>query len=318
MKKTLLILTTVIGSMTFAQDCSELFISEYVEGWNNNKALEIYNPTNAPIDLSAYMVIRYSNGSTTATAANAIQLSGMVGARDVFVATLDKQDPNGTGFEAPIWDSLQIRTDGYFCPVYNTNNAFYWNGDDAIVLAIGTPSNIAGAVAVDIFGKIGEDPGTAWTSMTPFNGPGVEVTKDHSMIRKSTILIGETNPVIALFDPLADWDSIPAVIDISGTLYGNWNTIGWHDCDCNTLGSEELVKANISIFPNPSNGDFYVKGAADFTSIVILNSLGQTIKTVSNNVSNVVKFSMGEQKGVYFVKLTDSNDNVTTKRVIIK
>ena len=42
MKKTLLVLTTIITSMTFAQDCSDLFISEYVEGWSNNKALEIY------------------------------------------------------------------------------------------------------------------------------------------------------------------------------------------------------------------------------------------------------------------------------------
>jgi len=322
MKKTLLILTTLIGSMTFAQDCSDLFISEYVEGWSNNKALEIYNPTNAVIDLSAYMVIRYSNGSTTATSANAIQLSGTVAPRDVFVATLDKQDPNGTGFEAPIWDSLQVRTDGYFCPVYNTNNAFYWNGDDAIVLAKGTPNDIPNSIAIDIFGKIGEDPGTAWTSETPFNGPGVEITKDKSMIRKSTILVGQTNPVITVFDPLADWDSIPATYTIitptDTTLYGNWGSLGTHDCDCNTLGSEELIKANVSIFPNPSNSDFYVKGIADYASIVVLNSLGQTVKTIFGNVNNVIKVSMGEQKGVYFVKLTDSNDNISTKRVIIR
>jgi len=28
-----------------AQDCADLIISEVVEGWSNNKALEIYNPT---------------------------------------------------------------------------------------------------------------------------------------------------------------------------------------------------------------------------------------------------------------------------------
>ena len=73
MKKTLLVLTTIITSMTFAQDCSELFISEYVEGWSNNKAIEIYNPTANPIDLSEYMLIRYSNGGTTTTTQNGIQ-----------------------------------------------------------------------------------------------------------------------------------------------------------------------------------------------------------------------------------------------------
>jgi len=66
MKQTLLFISIVISASLFAQNtCNELFISEYVEGWSNNKALEIYNPTNSPINLSGYFVSRYSNGSTT-------------------------------------------------------------------------------------------------------------------------------------------------------------------------------------------------------------------------------------------------------------
>ena len=318
MKKTLLVLTTLIGSMSFAQDCSELFISEYVEGWSNNKSLEIYNPTSAAIDLSQYMVIRYSNGSTTATASNAVQLTGTVAAYDVYVATLEKLDTAGTGQEAPVWDSLQARTDGFYCPVYSVSNAFYWNGDDAIVLAKGVTSDIANSVAVDIFGKIGEDPGTAWTSVSPFNGPGLEVTKDHSMIRKSTILIGQTNPVISLFDPLMDWDSIPAVYtDATGT-YGNWSTLGFHDCGCNPLSVDAISKDDVSVYPNPSNGEFFVKGISNFAGIEVYNSLGQSVKTIENNTKSVIKLSVGEHKGVYFVKLIDGSGNVVTKKVIIK
>ena len=33
---------------------TELLISEYVEGWSNNKALEIYNPTEFTMDLSEF------------------------------------------------------------------------------------------------------------------------------------------------------------------------------------------------------------------------------------------------------------------------
>lgn len=66
MKKSLLILTIVLSSSIFAQDCTKLFISEYVEGWSNNKALEIYNPTSSSIDLGQYFVSRYSNGSNSA------------------------------------------------------------------------------------------------------------------------------------------------------------------------------------------------------------------------------------------------------------
>ncbi|MEZ4981082.1 MAG: lamin tail domain-containing protein [Saprospiraceae bacterium] len=51
----------------FAQDCGELFISEYVEGYGNNRALELYNPTNQVIDLSQYSVGRFSNGNTEFT-----------------------------------------------------------------------------------------------------------------------------------------------------------------------------------------------------------------------------------------------------------
>ena len=61
------------------------------------------------------------------------------------------------------------------------------------------------------------------------------VTEDHSMIRKSTILKGETSPVISFFDPLLEYDSIPAVVDIGGLTYGNWFSLGEHVCDCNKL-----------------------------------------------------------------------------------
>jgi len=100
---------------TAQSNCSDLFISEYVEGWSNNKALEIYNPTNQPINLSGYFVVRYSNGSSSATVANAVQLSGTIGAHDVYVAVLEKLDTAGTGQEAPIWDSLQVKADGFYC-----------------------------------------------------------------------------------------------------------------------------------------------------------------------------------------------------------
>jgi len=92
MKKALLFFG-LLASTASAQDCSKIFISEYVEGWSNNKALEIYNPTNQTINLSEYFVARYSNGSASATVQNAVQLSGTIAPYDVFVAVLEKLDP---------------------------------------------------------------------------------------------------------------------------------------------------------------------------------------------------------------------------------
>lgn len=42
---------------------TDLFISEYVEGSSSNKAIEIYNGTGAPVDLSNYSLRKQSNGS---------------------------------------------------------------------------------------------------------------------------------------------------------------------------------------------------------------------------------------------------------------
>jgi hypothetical protein len=343
MKKALLFVSLFTLGSTFAQDCSKLFISEYVEGRSNNKAIEIYNPTNASIDLSEYIIARYSNGSNSATIANAVQLSGTVAAHDVFVAVLDKRDPLGTGQEAPIWDSLQVRADGFFAPVYNTSNSFYWNGNDAIVLFKGTLTGTAttqlsaitpALVPIDIFGKIGENPGpdTGWSTTAPYNtGAGVIVTVDHSLIRKSTVLKGVTNVAITEFNPLAEYDSIPSntiLFDVNGDTiksnagnpieFGNWMSLGTHACNCNPLAVNKLPEmSQFSVYPNPSvDGTFNIVASAGIEKIVVVNSLGQTVKTMKANANNAV-INIGDAPGVYIIKVETGN-GIVTKRVIVK
>ena len=109
MKKHLLLAAFAVATLgTNAQDCSDLFISEYVEGSGNNKAIELYNPTNAAIDLSAYQCGRFRDGSGTPMT---VQLSGSIGAYGTYVIALDKRDPNGSGNEAPIEAALQAVAD---------------------------------------------------------------------------------------------------------------------------------------------------------------------------------------------------------------
>lgn len=348
MKKSLLILSLIISSFAGAQDCSELFISEYVEGWSNNKALEIYNPTGAAIDLTDYVIARYSNGSTSAAVKNATQLTGTIAAHDVHVAVLEKLDPLGTGQEAPIWDSLQARADAYYCPDYNTSNALYWNGDDAVVLLKGTLSadpnqvltTIPGMTVIDIFGKIGEQPtndqgGTSpnggWSTDFPYSGAaGIIVTKDHSMIRKSTVKQGETSPTISFFNPLDEYDTLPAVIvrlDVMGDtvfggtgnpiLDGNWASLGNHDCGCNPLSVNETSKDALRISPNPSTGNFSVSGLSEVKNITVVNALGQKVKVINVDGKLTTNFTIN-LKGVYFVQFVQSNGEQITKKVIVK
>lgn len=353
MKQSLLLIAIFLTSFTFAQStCNELFISEYVEGWSNNKALEIYNPTDNPIDLSGYFVSRYSNGATTATVANSVQLSGVVPPKGVYVGVIEKLDSMGTGQEAPVWDSLQVRADGFYCADYNVSNAWYWNGNDAILLGKGTlPSsstsvinanNVTGFAIVDVFGKIGENPanetGTssgndgAWSSQFPYStGLGVLITKDHSMIRKSTILKGQTtNP--SFFDPLLEWDSIPPVVvrlNANGdTLFGqsgnpildgNWSSLGVHECDCNSIGVLPAIKMAPSIYPNPSNGTVYVKTQNDVRKIQVISALGQPIKEMNVAASQIIaELDLNHLNGVYFLRITTLNGEQTLHKIIVR
>ena len=95
---------------------TELFISEYVEGSSNNKAIEIYNGTGAPVDLLAgqYGIRVYFNGATSP--GGTIALTGTVAPGDVYVVA-------ATSASAPVLAQAD-----------QTTGASLWNGDDAVEL----------------------------------------------------------------------------------------------------------------------------------------------------------------------------------------
>jgi predicted extracellular nuclease len=71
--------TKATGTVT----ATDLFISEYVEGTSNNKALEIFNGTGADVDLSQYSLKKQTNGAGDYT--NEKILSGTLVNGDVYV-----------------------------------------------------------------------------------------------------------------------------------------------------------------------------------------------------------------------------------------
>jgi predicted extracellular nuclease len=153
---------------------TDLFFSEYIEGSSNNKALEIFNGTDAPVDLEAggYAIRQYSNGSTTAGLT--IALTGEVASGDVFVFAhaLAAQ---------PILDEAD-----------QTLNAGLFNGNDALEL-------VKGSVVLDVIGQIGFDPGSVGWGTDPTN------TTDNTLRRKATVESGDPTGTDA-FDPAVQWD----------------------------------------------------------------------------------------------------------------
>jgi hypothetical protein len=155
---------------------TDLIISEYVEGSGNNKYLEIYNGTNNAVDLSDYKLQLYANGNTTTS--QDITLSGTLNSGQCIV-----YKNSSAALTLP---------DG----VTATNNAAVnFNGNDAVALY-----KISTSSYVDIFGRIGEDPGTAWTS-------GSYTTLDKTLVRKSSVTSGITTNPSSGFPTLAtEWD----------------------------------------------------------------------------------------------------------------
>ena len=101
---------SLLSLMGYAQ-CSDLFISEYVEGYANNKALEIYNPTGDAINLGDYALARFSNGSTVAGSAKVISLPNeTIASNDVFVIVVDLRDTSmwDSQFDKPAWNGFNV------------------------------------------------------------------------------------------------------------------------------------------------------------------------------------------------------------------
>ena len=317
MKKNLLfILSIFMFSSLMAQDCSDLFFSEYVEGSYNNKALEVYNPTDQAIDLSNYQMSRYSNGGTSP---NYVSLSpgGILNAHSVLVVVLDKRDPEGTGQDTIVFDELRALADIFLCPVYTENKMMYFNGNDAVTL-----EKLDGTI-LDIIGKVGEDPGQGWTddASSGFVDTGEWWrlwTKDQTLVRKPGVLHGVfTNP--SEFNPTLEWDSLPR---------NTFDSLRMHTCDCGNAAwtdpnsISEIIPSNDAIFfPNPvTNNEFTVKGTEIIKSVEVYNSLGQV---VLNKVNNVARGDMhiildNVQAGLFFVKVTFRDNSSINKKLLVR
>jgi hypothetical protein len=285
MKKILLAILS-LGTVSFAsaQSCSELFFSEMVEGSGNNKAIEVYNPTSNPISLSNYRIVRYSNGNLAGT--DSLQLTGTIAAHDVWVVANGQTttSPNSPACD-PALQALADQLGGAY------PDPLYANGDDAIALV-----RVAPYAIIDIFGKIGEQPATAWSDTYPFNGTvGAWITKDHTMIRKSTVDMGvTTNPTV--FDVMSNYDTLPN---------NTWTDLGLHNSVCNTSGVYENASfIPLDVYPNPSNGIVTLKANANITEVTVTNMLGEVVlRTSFATRQDAVEIDLsGLTEGVYFIE----------------
>lgn len=119
------------GAVAVLPVATNLFISEYVEGSSNNKAIEIANFTGSSVNLNGYRLAIYSNGSPTATI--------VIPFNNNFVL------PNGGVYVIKHSSALGS------IPANQTSGSLGFNGDDAIAL------RTSAGVVIDVVGEIGDD-----------------------------------------------------------------------------------------------------------------------------------------------------------------
>jgi predicted extracellular nuclease len=217
-----------------ARAASGLFISEYIEGSNNNKAIEIYNGTGAAVDLAAngYVLQVYFNGNPSAGLT--INLTGTVASGDVHV--LAQGSANAT---------ILAQAD-------QTNSSGWFNGDDAVVLRKGG----AAGVVVDAIGQAGFDPGSEW-------GSSLTSTADNTLRRKAGSE-GDSNPADA-YDPSLAWD---------GFAMDTFDGLGSHAAgaggDDGTAGTSQCGQSHVAVPAIQGSGPTAaITGAVTTQGIVI-------------------------------------------------
>ncbi len=313
MKKLLLLaIGLIFTSITYGQTpCSDVFISEYIEGTGNDKALELYNPTANAIDLTGYTVERFSNGATTSSSGGVLDLTGnTIAAYSTLVIVNGQTTTENGGTSPPCSPALQALADVLDVPYPAPT---YMNGNDAIVLFKANST-----IVVDILGKVGQDPGAAWTDdasagYTDANG-GTYWTKDQTLIRKATVQEGVTDVALAEFNPTLEYDSLPK---------DTWTELGAHLCNCDPNAMNENTRANdrIFVFPNPvTDNTFRIRASNAIDAIEIFDITGKMVlrENITSFTSQKEIALKDEFAGIFFVRTILVNGSVLTEKITVK
>jgi len=324
--RTTLLLTTItiafaVTTNTAKAQCADIFISEYAEGANNNKAIELYNPTPNAINLgNKYRLVRYNNGTSAAAGEANAQASINLGTHTIpaygtWVIVIDKRDPNGTGQEIAVDAALQAKADTFLCPDYNISYAMYFNGNDAVSLQKQASSG-ANWEYVDIFAKMGDAAMTTsngWSDQFPYDGSAGEIwTLNHTLVRKHTVKTGVmVNPTT--FNVTVEYDSLPN---------NTWTGLGSHTCDCFTssVNSNDKNFGQVKLYPNPSSNNYFNVSATEAINLVqVYNTLGQLVleEKAANNEKAMKVTSENLNKGTYIVKVKFNNEHTVSTLLIL-
>ena len=155
----------------------DLFISEYAEADGGScKYIEIYNPTDATVDLTSYGVNKASNGGGWGTE---FTLSGTLASGETVVVRASACTSGTDGAQTE--GNPAFPTSGLTEFTWSNAN---WNGDDAVGL-------FKDGVLIDVIGTPDADPGSSWNVGNGNTTDGN--TANTILIRIPTVTSGTTD-----------------------------------------------------------------------------------------------------------------------------
>ena len=231
----------------------DIFFSEYAEGSSNNKYLEIYNPTSETISLDGYAYPNVSNAPTT------------VGVHEFW----NTFETGATIASGAVYIIAHGSADQTILDKANETHNFLSNGDDGYALAKGTETDYT---YIDFVGDFNGDPGSGW------DVAGVTAaTKDHTLVRKETVISGNTDWTASAGTNADDSEWIVKDKD-------DWTDLGKHNEVVEpTVTSVEFSSSDIRLFED----DVTVYAVLSITNSSATNATTVDVVLTSGDASDI-------------------------------
>ncbi len=251
---------------------------------------------------------------------------------------LPDNDPGGGGTYGPAIRNYQGSSSPYMNTEPKIVNCVFWrnqDGSDVRAYDISNTSNMANAGAYATIMNCALDTlsiSSCTATEMLYVGPVNDIYTDLGFVNISG------SPGYQGYDPASDWNLVSASIliaegtnteedvpttDIRGLDRGTEIDIGAYEYgSISGIGQfKAKFEFDVLLYPNPSNGSFVIEVKDEnITEVHIIDITGRVIEKLENLDNKTlipVNLNSGS-KGLYFVKMQNSKDQISTQKLIIK